>query len=117
MTIDVTRSGKLTPRYEGPYKVVKRTHGGSYVLQDNNGALLSRNFPPSALKLISQEPIMAGDTYEIQAVLDHRGEGNNREYLVQWKGYDQSENSWEPFQNFQDIDVIRQYWQRRKPSS
>jgi len=116
MTIDVTRSGKLAPRYEGPYKVVRRTKGGSYVLQDNNGSLLPRNFPPSALKLISQDPVRAGQTYEVQAVLDHKGHGSKRKYLVHWKGYDQSENTWEPVDNFQDISVINDYWKRRKLS-
>ena len=116
MVIDVTRIGKLSPRYEGPYKVVRRTRGGSYVLQESNGALLSRNFPPSALKLISQDPIRAGETYEIEAILDHRGEGKERTYLVKWKGYDSSENTWEPIDNFQDITVINEYWKRRGTS-
>ena len=113
MTIDVTKSGKLSPKYEGPYKVVRRTKGGSYILQDNTGALLPRNYPPSALKLISQDPILAGTTYEVEAVLDHRGDGQKREYLVHWKGYSKTEDTWEPIQNFQDISVINDYWKRR----
>src|SRR5690606_1098821 len=43
MTIDSTRGNKLEPRYEGPFLVVRRTKGGSYILQDLTGALLTRD--------------------------------------------------------------------------
>ncbi|KAI1289077.1 hypothetical protein EDD11_009441, partial [Mortierella claussenii] len=46
---------KLTPRYEGPYTVVRRTVGGSYVLKDGTGEELGRNFAPSQLKLVLDE--------------------------------------------------------------
>ena len=32
MTIDIIRWGKLDPIYEGPFKVMRRTRGGSYIL-------------------------------------------------------------------------------------
>ena len=117
MITDVTRRSKLDPIYEGPFKVIRRTHGGSYVLQDNDNALLPRNYPPSALKLISQDPIYSGQFYKIQAILDHRGEGKEREYLVQWKNFDKSHNTWEPIRNFNDHMIIDQYWKRRGRSS
>lgn len=113
MVKDVTRNDKMDPRYEGPFKVIRRNKGGAYILQDNTGALLSRNFPPSALKLISQDPILAGQSYEVEAILNHDGEGRHRRYLVKWKGYDHAHNSWEPVGNFDDIAVIDRYWQRR----
>ena len=114
MIIDKTRKSKLDPIYEGPFKVIHWNHGGSYILQDNDGTLLSRNYPPSALKLISQDPITSGQSYEVQAILDHKGEGSNHKYLVRWKNFDKSYDSWESVRNFNDHDVIDQYWKHHK---
>ena len=51
--------GKLEPAYEGPYTVVQETRGGSYVLMDEQGILMPRDYPPSALKLISQDELVS----------------------------------------------------------
>ena len=37
-----------------------------------------------------------GDEFEVECILDERIRRNKKEFLVQWKGYDQSHNSWEP---------------------
>jgi hypothetical protein len=63
----------LQPKYEGPFKVLKRNAGGTYVLQDSTGALLSRNSPPDHLKLISYAPDSNSQSYEVQAIVNHRG--------------------------------------------
>ncbi|GJJ71808.1 hypothetical protein EMPS_04165 [Entomortierella parvispora] len=55
MTLDPIRGNKLTPRYEGPYTVVRRTTGGSYELRDGTGESLSRNYAPSQLKLVLED--------------------------------------------------------------
>jgi transposase InsO family protein len=114
MVEDITRNNKMAPRYEGPFKVIRCTKGGSYVLQDNTGSLLPRNYPPSALKPISHDPITQDKSYEVEAILNHRGEDSNRQYLVKWKGYDTAHNSWEPVGNFDDVAVIDKYWQRKE---
>src|SRR5579871_4883880 len=40
MVIDEIRRSKLDLKYEGPFKIIHRNHGGSYILQDNDGTLL-----------------------------------------------------------------------------
>ena len=50
LRLTITPLSKLAPRYLGPYKVVRKTKGGSYVLSDATGNLLKRNFPPDQLK-------------------------------------------------------------------
>jgi transposase InsO family protein len=112
MRRDATRSSTLQPYYEGPFKILKRTSGGSYVLQDSTGALLPRNAAPSQLKIISYAPDSTQTSFEIDAILDHRGEVNyDRAYLVKWK-HDHP-NSWIPERDFDDVDCITQYWKRR----
>ncbi|CEJ00929.1 hypothetical protein RMCBS344292_14969 [Rhizopus microsporus] len=103
----------LSPAYQGPYSVVRKTERGSYVLKGGEGILMSRNYSPEELKLISQEEIVLEDElYIIEAIIDHRGEPGNREYLVRWKNYTKEDDSWIPPENFTDPVAINQYWRR-----
>jgi transposase InsO family protein len=106
------KTGKLEARYEGPYTVVKRSTGGAYTLQDSTGALLSRNVPPSHLKLVSSD-IPFGDSLEVDSILDYKGPPHQRRYKVRWVGMPPSEDSWEPVSQFDDVAVIAAYWRRR----
>ncbi len=37
--------------------------------------------------------------YEVEAILDYRDSTGEKEYLVKWKGYNTTENIWEPVRN------------------
>ncbi len=37
--------------------------------------------------------------YEVEAILDYRGSIGEEEYLVKWKGYSTTENTWKPVRN------------------
>lgn len=113
MSRDFTRTNKTSPVYEGPYTVLQRTRGGSYVLQDLDGLLLPRNRAPSQLKLVARSPTTDDPVHTVESILNHRGEHDTLQYLVKWQGYAASSNSWEPPESFVDIDVIRRYWSRR----
>jgi hypothetical protein len=52
MAVNFTRKYKMEPRYEGPYKVIRRNRGGAYVLMDRDGEVLGRNYAPSQLKMV-----------------------------------------------------------------
>ena len=58
MAKDKVVEGKLEPKYEGPYLVVRRTEFGSNVLQDSTKETLGRRqfFMRQMLKLKSDEP-------------------------------------------------------------
>ena len=106
------RRRKLDPRFEGPFKVIGKS-GKAYVLQDNTGALLPRSYPPSAIKLISSDPVLDSPSFEVEAILDHRFTDRGYEYLARWKGYSNEHDSWEPATNFDDEATIVRYWNRR----
>ena len=44
--------------------------------------------------------------YEVEAILTHRHYRGKYQYLVKWKGYDSSENTWEPDQNLTNMEEL-----------
>jgi hypothetical protein len=110
------RAHKLAPIYQGPYIVVRKTAAGNYVLKDEKGELLHRDYVPSELKVVSiDETIFEDEVYEIDTIRDHRGPPNNREYLVQWASYGDREQTWEKASAFTNPHKsIPQYWEKVK---
>jgi hypothetical protein len=113
MLNDPTRTNKFEPKYIGPYTVVRRTRSGGYALRDATGDLLDRHIPPDQLKLVSRKarPIdLKDNVYEIECIRKHRGRAGAYEYFSKWKGYPESENTWEPASSFLDDKVVKNYW-------
>jgi hypothetical protein len=113
--IKVRQRTKFGPRYTGPYEVIKMNQGGAYVLKDLSGDILTRNYTPSELKLISMdEKIPEQEVYEVEAIVQHRlnKKSNTYEYKVRWKGYAPEDDTWEPYRNFQDPRIITDYYKR-----
>ena len=116
MLIDPVRRDKFEPKYVGPYTIVRRAHNGAYVLKDATGDILDRHVPPDQLKLISRSVrgnIKRNTIYEVEKILEHRGEPGHYEYWVKWKNYDDSQNTWEKASNFLDDTCIRNYWKSK----
>ena len=109
---DVRRS-KTDPLNEGPFLVVAQTRGGTFTLQDLEGKFLSCNYAPSQLVPLSTSPQFAQGSYEVERILDHRNVNNMTEYLVHWAGYNSEDDTWELYNNFNDVEVINKYWELR----
>ena len=114
---DPRLSGALQPHWDCPFKAVRRTKGGSCTLEDLTGQLIDSDCAPSRMKLVQRDPV-EDDTniFEIQQILNHRpikGRENEMEYLVRWKGYSPEYDSWVPFTDFIDTDIIDKYRRRR----
>ena len=104
----------MDPVYERPFKVVRKNQGGAYVLQTLTGELLSKNYAPSQMKLISQDTITdPEDVYKVESLVDHKENGKRTTYRIRWHGYASSHDTWEPASNIFDKSLITKYWRRR----
>ncbi|KAJ1823901.1 hypothetical protein GGH91_001669 [Coemansia sp. RSA 2671] len=52
-------------------------------------------------------------SYTVERIVDDRVRGGQREYLLKWKGYSYSENTWEPEEHLNCVELLTQY-QRQK---
>jgi hypothetical protein len=107
------RKSKLDASNIGPYKVVSKNRGGAYVLQDSEGQILPHNYPPSALIPLSTNPLFEQDSHEVEAILNHQETSKGMQYLVRWKNFPPEADSWESVDNFDEMQVIQDYWARR----
>ncbi|KAJ9515330.1 hypothetical protein QJQ45_006553 [Haematococcus lacustris] len=108
----VGKARKLLPRYVGPFRI--EAHVGRDAVKLTLPPAMSRihpvfhvsllrpyegNFgrlPPTELGWLDDSP-----QYEVERIVNHRHvrAGKAKEYLVKWKGYDDSDNTWEPASN------------------
>jgi len=116
-------SEKLDFKKVGPFRILRKLSALNYELELPKGARIHPIFHVSLLELapsnakiqttLKVEP--DEQEYEVEDILDKRTNGRTEEYLVKWKGYDNSENTWEPIKNLDHCrERVRQY-QRRNP--
>ncbi|KAG2190874.1 hypothetical protein INT47_013071 [Mucor saturninus] len=108
-----SRDTKLSPLFEGPFVVVRKTESNNYVLRDETNELLHRDYTPSELKVVNIDETAIEDEYvEVDEIRDHKGSGHSRLFLVKWKGLGERENSWIHAGEFRSPEPIRKYWKR-----
>src|SRR5258708_10750105 len=118
---------KLAPKRYGPFRITKEISPVAYQLslpiswtihdvfhasllvpyQEN--AIHGPNFskPPPYL-------IQGVEEYKVEHLINHQRHGRSRtlQYFVKWKGYPESDNTWEPVQNIHAPDLLKKYHQR-----
>ena len=104
------RTTKFAERWEGPYQIFEKGEDG-YRLKEVEGRILLGFFPIEHLKVIEELFVDEDEIlFEVEEILDHKGETEDRLYLVKWKGY--SKATWEERRNFQTTDCILEYWDK-----
>ena len=108
--------------FSGPYPVRKRLGKSTYVLGGTPSAIPAlqnvqhlRPYSPSPQKFegrpqqVAEDPVdKEEDEWEVEEIVDHRGDGVSRRYLIKWK--DSEENSWLPPGSLEKCqDVLHSY--------
>ena len=112
-------SKKLDDKKLGPFKVIRAINPIAFELKLPNTMKIHPVFHISLLEpktkdLITahiQEPpppiiIDNEEQYEVEMILDSRERRGKREYLIHWKGYSDSEQSWEPEENINNCTEL-----------
>jgi hypothetical protein len=120
-------TAKLGPKRYGPFRVTKQLSEAVYRLEIprqwkvhnvfhanlltpyKETELHGPNFTRPPPDLIDGEP-----EYEVEKILDaqQRGRGRKTHFLVKWKGYPTSDNSWEPRENLHADELIADFYKR-----
>ncbi|KAJ7991165.1 hypothetical protein DPEC_G00294420 [Dallia pectoralis] len=108
---------KLTPRYIGPFKIIRRINPVTYRLQLPRYYRIASSFHVSLLKPVHYSPMhpavdlqpvpppleAEGDpVYRVKDLLDSRRRGGGIQYLVDWEGFGPEERSWIPARDVLD---------------
>lgn len=99
-------SHKLDFKYIGPYRIIRKISKNNYELDLPAKVRLHKIFHVALLESaadtihvkIGNEPeeIDGPELYEAEAIRETRVTNGKREYLIKWKNYPESENTWEP---------------------
>ena len=118
-------STKLDFKKLGPFKILDKVSSVNYRLQLPKNSRLHLVFYVSLLEPAKGNAPIATDTelqpenklveYKVEAILDKRLVGHREEFLVKWKGYEPTDNSWEVRGNLSCPELLAEYY-RRHPS-
>ena len=91
----------MKPRFVGPFHVIQSVGANAFKLQLPESMKVHPVFNVSLLRKYHGEysppgPIIVeGEVeYKVERIIRHQGKGKRRQFLVRWKGYDDSEDCW-----------------------
>jgi len=123
-------SAKLAPKRYGPFKVTKEIGLGSYHLELPKHMKIHPVFHASLLTPYKEteahgpnfrrpppDIIEHKEEFEVQEICGVRQFGKQKrwQYLIKWKGYPDSENTWEPLGNLTRSHDLINEWHEANP--
>ncbi len=122
-------SAKLSSKRYGPFKVLEQLSDAVYQLEIPRHWKIHNVFhanlitPYKEMELygpnFTRPPpdLVEGEKeFEVEKILDAqpRGRGHKMHFLVKWKGYPTSDNSWEPRENLHADRLIKEYNKKKQ---
>src|SRR5713226_970367 len=118
---------KLTPKHYGPFCITKEISPVAYQLRLPASWAIHDVFHASLLLPYQENTIhgpnfskpppdlvQGAEEYEVEHLVNHRHHGRSQalQYFVKWKGYPESDNTWELLQDIHTPDLLKKYHQR-----
>ena len=118
---------KLTPKRYGPFKIIEEISPVAYRLQLPPAWTIYDVFHASLLSPHSETPshgpnfsrpppdlIGGEEEYEVESIHSHQYFGRNKklQFLIRWKGYTPSNDTWEPADSVHAPELVKEYKQR-----
>lgn len=123
-------SHKLSPKRLGPFVVLRKIGDLDYELKLPPSVPVHPVFHVSLLTAYRPSPIVGRDPvepppievegeeeYKVEKILDSRLFRRKLQYLVKWKGYDNSHMSWEPVENVEHATRLVKAFHHQHPSA
>src|SRR6266481_5644391 len=126
------QKAKLTPKRLGPFKITKEISPVAYQLALPASWRIHDVFHASLLNPYHEtkahgpnfthpppDLIEGEEEYEVEQIVAHRtfGRSQRLQYLIKWKGYPKSDNSWEPADQVHAPDLVKCYQSAAKNRS
>ncbi|KDE02917.1 hypothetical protein MVLG_06563 [Microbotryum lychnidis-dioicae p1A1 Lamole] len=125
-----TRSAKFFPRFDDPYEILAaRPETSNYKLKLNAGDKSHNVFHASKLRHWTDndgaafpgreatEPalvvVQGNEEWEVDRIVDEQGKGKRKRYLVKWKGWADSDNTWEPRAHLEETIALEE-WEKER---
>ena len=99
---------KMESKFKGPYTITEQTAIGNYKLKDAAGTILTKSYPLEKLKITKD--METSQIYAVEKILNDRVYKQQQQYLVKWKDFEDTHNSWEFEANFVNSIPIQIYW-------
>ena len=112
------RSSKLSPLYQGPFKVVAVRNGNTAVLENvrNPADRIERHFERLVRFRGSLGEAEGEDEWEISAIVDETVDGDETFFLVRWRGLPPGSDSWVKESDLFADELLRE-WRVHHPAA
>lgn len=129
----VNACSKFEPRFRGPFKVVEKIGRAAYRLalpsiyschdvfhvsllvkdRPRDPAMISKEAAVGWLPIADAEG-KPTDIYEVDYIMEQRGEGDDALYLVKWRGMAEDRATWEPASNLTGCERALKAFKRKR---
>ena len=125
-------SKKLGPKCYGPFKILKQLSDAVYQVEIPKHWKIHNVFHANLITPYKEtelhrpnytrpppDLVDGEEEFEVEKIINMKqmGRGRKTYYLVKWKGYPMSDNSWEPWENIHADELIKEFQSRAQKTN